>query len=263
MSAALPAATYRGVFDYEAQPKEWLERCGLCERPLNTITRNEMDRYGFVVGVERCDCGLVFLNPRMTDAAYMDFYRSGAYRRLVSAFHGRNINAKTIQPEQRKYGFRLAWMLEPWKPKDATTLLDVGGSTGVVAGVVGLALSLKATVLDPSPAELAEAHASERIRGLIETADLGFRTWDVVTLCQTVDHLLDPLAALRRIRAHLAPHGVLWIDAVDYERTGTLKVDHLYNFTARTFRALTERAGFRVVQYSRDGDHIGFLCKAA
>ena len=47
-------------------------------------------------------CGLVFLNPRMTAAAYGRFY-DGVYRPLVSAFHGRLIDARTIQDEQREY----------------------------------------------------------------------------------------------------------------------------------------------------------------
>lgn len=249
------------VFDYSAQPKEWVDACSLCERKLDSTTDHEQDRYGYRVGVERCDCGMVFLNPRMTKAAYSDFYASGAYRRLVSAYHGREINAHSIKPEQRAYGLRLAWLLENAIPENAKTVLDVGGSTGEVAKILKDTLNLSATILDPSPRELNEVREAETIRGLIEDVDLGERRWDVVTVCQTIDHLLDPLGALRKLHDHIMPGGVLWVDALDYGRTDTLKVDHPHNFTARTLTKLIAHAGFRTVTTSRHEDHIGVVCR--
>ena len=71
------------------------------------------------------------------------------------------------------------------------------------------------------------------------------------------------MAALRKIRAHLADGGLFWVDALDYDRTRTIKIDHPFNFTEDTLRKLVERAGFRILQTSRDGDHVGFVCKAA
>jgi predicted O-methyltransferase YrrM len=78
-------------------------------------------------------CGLVFLNPRMTAEAYGRFY-DGVYRPLVSAFHGRLIDARTIQDEQREYAAdRAAFALPYLGGRGLETMLDIGGSTGVVA----------------------------------------------------------------------------------------------------------------------------------
>ena len=87
------------------------------------------------------------------------------------------------------------------------TLLDIGGSTGVVADAFARRFDLRATVVDPAPLETAQAQALgiETIEGLVEDVDLGDRRFDVVVLCQTVDHLLDVSGTLRRVRELLAP----------------------------------------------------------
>ena len=69
----------------------------------------------------------------MTAQAYGRFY-DGVYRPLVSAFHGRLIDAHTIQAEQREYAVERAAFLRPFVAGAGLgTMLDIGGSTGVVA----------------------------------------------------------------------------------------------------------------------------------
>ena len=90
------------------------------------------------------------------------------------------------------------------------TLLDIGGSTGVVAHAFARRFDLRATVVDPAPLETAEAQALglETIEGLIERIDLGDRRFDVIMLCQTVDHLLDVTGTLSRVRELLTAAGI-------------------------------------------------------
>jgi 2-polyprenyl-3-methyl-5-hydroxy-6-metoxy-1,4-benzoquinol methylase len=257
------AVDYAAVWDYEAQPKEPAFVCNLCGPGIAEIEERP-DRYGNCVCVARCaQCGLFYLGERMTAEAYRRFYETGAYRRLVSAYHGREINAQTIRPEQREYGRKLAALLEPWIAEGAETLLDVGGATGVVAHELARRFDLGIGIVDPAKREVLYANSVATYACQIEDFDPGDRKWDVVTLCQTVDHLLDPMLALRKIRSLLAPGGVFWVDALDYDRTRTLKIDHPFNFTEKTLRAMVEKAGFRIVQTSRDGDHVGFVCKGA
>jgi hypothetical protein len=71
-------------------------------------------------------CGLVFLNPRLTAEAYGRFY-DGIYRPLVSAFHGRLIDARTIQAEQRDYARRAREFIRPFiAERTPGRLLDIG-----------------------------------------------------------------------------------------------------------------------------------------
>ena len=88
-------------YDYSAQPKQTLTSCNLCGATEFVILAHR-DRYGYPAQAHACrTCGLVFLNPRMTAEAYGRFY-NGVYRPLVSAFQGRQIDARTNQDEQRE-----------------------------------------------------------------------------------------------------------------------------------------------------------------
>ncbi len=100
-------------YDYAAQPSLAVERCNLCESTAFVVLTHS-DRYGYPAQAHACRaCGLVFLNPRMTADAYGRFY-DGVYRPLVSAFHGRLIDARTIQAEQHDYAVERAEFLRPF-----------------------------------------------------------------------------------------------------------------------------------------------------
>jgi hypothetical protein len=261
-------------YDYAAQPREALAACNLCGAS-RFVALTHRDRYGFVAEAHACErCGLVFLNPRLTADAYGRFY-DGVYRPLVSAFHGRLIDARTIQDEQREYAAARTELLRPFVPGGFTTLLDIGGSTGVVAAHLTRTFGLRGTLIDPSPIEVAEAErfGLETITGLVERHDFGTRRFDLVLICQTVDHLLDVAGTLRRVRELLTAGGRLFIDIVDFRAAylrgwsveDAVKIDHPYYLTDSTMRAYLQRAGLDVLRsdYAADHLHISYVCAPA
>ena len=260
-------------YDYAAQPRDLVMSCNLCGgNVLVTITHR--DRYGFPAQASACTrCGLVFLNPRMTAAAYGRFY-DGVYRPLVSAFHGRLIDARTIQAEQREYAADRAEFARPFIDRSGlTTMLDIGGSTGVVASYFAQTFGLAGTLIDPAPLEVQEARAFglETMTGLVEEYDFGDRRFDLVVICQTVDHLLDVAGTLRRVRDLLTPNGYLFIDIVDFRAAylrnwsveDATKIDHPYYLTQETITAYLRRAGFESMRhaYAADHLHVSYLCR--
>jgi SAM-dependent methyltransferase len=189
----------------------------------------------------------------------------------VSAYHGRLIDASTVQVEQRDYGDELAEFLRSRLVAAPSSLIDLGGSTGVVADRVRAVFpSVAATVLDPAPDELAVAAANgmATIAGFIEDYDPAGRTWDLVLLCQTIDHVLDATAVMRALREMLGPDGHAFVDVLDVSFMlrrrgaieGAVKVDHPYYFTRATALGLFSKVGLRVVdeRMSHDG-HWGFV----
>ena len=260
-------------YDYAGQPRELVMTCNLCGANV-LVTLTHRDRYGFPAQASACArCGLTFLNPRMTAAAYGRFY-DGVYRPLVSAFHGRLIDARTIQAEQREYAADRVEFVRPFiGGSGLTTMLDIGGSTGVVASHFAQAFGLTGTLIDPAPLEVQEARAFglETITGLVEEYDFGGRRFDVVLICQTVDHLLDVAGTLKRVRALLTPNGYLFIDIVDFRAAylrnwsveDATKIDHPYYLTQETMTAYLRRAGFENmrVAYAADHLHVSYLCR--
>jgi SAM-dependent methyltransferase len=211
----------------------------------------------------------------MTAEAYGRFY-ARTYRPLVSAYHGRLIDARTIQQEQREYAVERGDLLAPYlQGRRLRTMLDIGGSTGVVAHAFAERFGLRPTVVDPAPMETVEAQALglETVEGLIESVDLGERTFDVVVLCQTVDHLLDIAGTLRRVRDLMTAGGLLFVDIVDFRAAylrnwsieEAVKIDHPYYLTEPTMAAYLARAGFDVLRtdYAADHLHVSYVAHAS
>ncbi len=262
-------------FDLEAQPREAVEACNLCGHSSWCTVAWE-DRYGLPAPTQLCRrCGLMMLSPRMHESAYGDFYQRW-YRPLVSAWHGRLIDAATVQDDQRVYADQLMRFLAPrLAGQQVETLLDVGGSTGVVSEAAVKQLGTRATVLDPSDDELAEAKSKglDVLPGLIEHLDpAAHGQFDLVLLCQTIDHLLDVKGSLAKLRSMLKPEGRVYVDVVDVRmvvrRAGSLveafKTDHAYSLVRETCEAMLACAGLEIeaMMIMPDGVHVGYLCKA-
>lgn len=255
-------------YDPAPGPREDVLECNLCgSNRLVEVARR--DRYGYRSTLAVCvRCGLGFLSPRPTRDAYAAFYRD-VYRPLVSAYHGRRIDAETVQAEQRGYAAELAAFLERTLPRAPASVLDVGGSTGVVAAAF-VRDDLRPTVLDPAPDELAVAKAAgmETVEGFAEDFDPGERRWELVLLCRTIDHLLDVTATLKAIRGLLSDAGHAFVDVLDISwvlaRQGAVeaayKVDHPFYLTRATAQAYFAKVGLDVVgERMGDDGHWGFV----
>ncbi|MGN6800171.1 MAG: class I SAM-dependent methyltransferase [Gaiellaceae bacterium] len=263
-------------YDFDTAEKSRVSACNLCEGSVfTTITHS--DRYGFTAQTACCTtCGLAFLDPQLTADAYADFYR-GVYRPLVSAFHGRLIDARTVEHDQIGYADALVDLLAPYlRESRGRRLLDVGGSTGVVSKRLGDVLGLRSLVIDPATEEVERAR-SRGIEGVVGTMETyrhdGGDPFGVALICQTIDHLLDITASLAAVRRHVAEDGILFVDIVDfraaYLRAGSVeaatKIDHPYSLTESTAEAFLARAGFRVLRkdYAADHLHVGYVCATA
>ena len=260
-------------YDYLSREVEAVETCNLCGSADHVVVA-ERDRYGYPATLRMCTrCGLAFLSPRLTADEYGAFYEA-VYRPLVSAYHGRLIDADTVRVDQRSYAEELVGLLRDTLPRPPGSVLDIGGSTGIVAGALRNAFGAEATVLDPAPDELAMAAAvgMETIAGFAEDFDPGGRRWDVVLLCQTIDHLLDVSGTLASMRRMTADGGHAFVDVLDLmiaarkqgSVVGAAKIDHPYYLTRDTAHAFFVRAGFEPLAERLSGDgHWGFVLAAA
>jgi hypothetical protein len=134
---------------------------------------------------------------------------------------------------------------------------------------------LQATVIDPAPLEIEVARnlGLRTLTGFVEQCNPDEQQYDLITLCQTVDHLLDVSLSLQKIRALLSEGGLFFIDIVDfraaYRRNGSIeeatKIDHPYYLTEQTTLAYLRRFGFEVlaVDYAADHLHVGYVCAPA
>jgi hypothetical protein len=228
------------------------------------LSKGGQDRYGLHIMFGRCNiCDAGWLAYRPSPDWYANFYASGTYRKLVSAYHGRDVML-TIEQEQQDYALRLIRKLPTFS---GGRILDVGGSTGTVGRCVALAMNGIVDVLDPAP-ECNDNPMVNFIQGSLETWEASHK-YKLVLLCQTIDHLLEPRACLEKIRGLLASDGLFFVDILDTEQEvaekgwqQTLKIDHPFYFTDKSARLLLNATGFEIVDsWESARNHIGYLCK--
>ena len=224
--------------------------------------------------VVRCDeCGLAFTDPRPTPEAIGRFY--------PESYGGIDQDGALAWLEQlyRRYQQRevVTW-LAALRPQRGL-LLDAGcGAGDLLAALRSDGWDTLGIEPSPSTADLARRrHGLEVVTGRFEEADLPAGSYDVVTLTSVVEHLPDPLEALRRARGLLRPDGLVAVlfvprfDSSEAARFGHrwLALDlprHLTHFTDETFQALAAAAGLRVAHredFSRRhsaAQLVGSLC---
>jgi hypothetical protein len=250
---------------YAAAPKEIVSTCNLCGGN-RFVLLSLTDRYGLEAPSVQCEtCGLRFLSFRMTAAAYEEFYAGGHYRKLLGDFLGpERMTPQRLESDQTRYAGALVHWLSPHvKGIWGGTLLDLGGSTGIVAEHLSRAFNLDATVVEASIPEANRA----RDKGLavanvrLQDYDAGGNHYDLILLCRTVDHLLDIKGDLARIRGWLAPKGLFFVDFVPKTPP---KIDHPYILSTSTMRRYLEEAGFVVKGMgSMEVRHTNMLCETA
>jgi 2-polyprenyl-3-methyl-5-hydroxy-6-metoxy-1,4-benzoquinol methylase len=236
--------------------------CVLCDSPGPFAPVYERDRYRMV----RCACGLVFQDPqpgadRLRAAYYHD---SGFSEALLGELREVTLaNARDRLRRLRAAGTAAA----------GTRLLDVGASSGAWlevaadAGIDGVGVELGETT-----ARGARERGLDVRTGTLEDVmpTLGGRRFDLITFWDVLEHLEDPRRELALAAGLLEPGGMVAATFPNIDglyprltyrliarRTGVWEHPelpvHLYDFSARTSRALLERLGYSVAGVSTFG----------
>jgi len=146
-------------------------------------------------------------------------------------------------------------------------VLEVGCSTGYVSRALqARGCRVTGVELDPIAAAQAQRWCERVVVGDIETLDPGQlgSDYDVLLLADVLEHLSDPVAALRRVRPLLSPSGYAVISVPNvanwamrlglmagrwnYTDRGILDNTHLRFFTLRTIRSTLAEGGFKVLK---------------
>ena len=258
-------------YGYAARAKAPVPHCPVCGASNPSLPA--MARWSIQVGVSVCDCGLAYLNPCMTASEYAEFYAHW-YRPLVEAYLPPSARAIPRLVGVACYGDAIGRLIRP-SITPGGALLDVGGSTGAVATELGKVVQAETVmVIDPNPTELAEAAALGcRTRlGTCENQAPSAEQYHGILCARTIDHVRDPMTALRWMRSVLAPGGWLWIDMVDAARIRALwplsawRIDHPLYWSRKSLTRALDQTGWSVVDVWHATDvshHLGFLCKGA
>jgi len=257
-------------------PLETVSTCSLCDAKAGFVILAERDRFGFSLRNFFCStCGFVFISPRPTAAGYAEFYRS-YYRRLIDALYGTRFDMAAYAREQKRFAERLdRVVLGPLiQPGVHRSLLDIGGSTGIVGSHFAEKYGIQVTVIDPAPDELklaAEA-GHETFLGVLEDFPAD-RSFDILLLARTLNHLQDVNKALGKIRSLASPNSLIYVDIDNFlalchwrgqSIAAATQIDHCNSTSPQVAEALFSKYG--LVPCLRDYSqppYVGYVLKLA
>lgn len=206
-------------------------------------TTDEFSDYGRIV---RCRvCGFVYTSPRPEAGALVQGYRSGVDETYLAEGSSRSINAHLSLSAIKRFVPR-------------GRLLEVGCATGYFLNAA--AGDFEAEGLEPSLWACRIARERYRLEVHPETIEETGRfapgSFDVVAMIDVVEHLADPMSALRRCAELLKPGGILYLVTPDIGSFSAavmgrywwgLRPAHIHYFGRGTMRRALSAAGLEPV----------------
>lgn len=227
------------------------ETCAFCGgRAMETVLQAKVEsgRAARTFSLLRCpECGLVMTSPRLARSELEEYYRPDYWGR---------VNADDLDWVRRDQASRTAF-LERFR--QSGRILDVGCGLGLFL------LALDPKRWDRYGIEVMPAAYREAQRRLgadrIVTEDLSGTVlreaqFDVITFWDVLEHLPDPVDALKQSLRLLRPGGLLLVRAPNFSsylsrRFGADWYElslpyHLFHFTPDTLARIVEASGFKV-----------------
>jgi 2-polyprenyl-3-methyl-5-hydroxy-6-metoxy-1,4-benzoquinol methylase len=239
--------------------------CLIC-RPGKPETLNTTGQHGLPANVVLCQsCGLGYLSPRWTKEAYQEFYsreydkfyRTHLVGSAKSAVNGKGSAAKAVVPAFER--MKAAGIM----PSSVRKLLDIGsGSGGFILQARQVFPGASSFAIEPS-SNCIPILQHEGITHLSSDVDSDWQKqqgdFDFIYMRHVLEHFMDPLAVLKKVRESLSENGLVYI-AVPNSMKPSLplisfyfRVVHTYYFNRFSLAAMAARAGLEPVLVI-DGD---------
>lgn len=223
-------------------------RCYLCHGEKLTQVHGRC-RDSATTKVLRCgSCGLVFLD-NIGEVTEHFYETSGMYEFQA-------IDRMKLMREEKMDTERRATMLSPLVK--GKRVLDFGCGTGAVAAAMKEA-GADVCVVELNQAQREGISKDWGIKAVREVKDLD-GSFDLITLFHVLEHLPDPVATLKELKAKLSAGGKILVEVPHAEDALVALYDsapfkdftywslHLYLFNEATLKAVFTKAGFTGVE---------------
>lgn len=207
--------------------------------------------------VECTECGLVYLNPRL-ERLGDNFAMDEEYLRLWYLPHYQRLGLLTAAQhldQERNYQFHQSALLQMQDYRRTNRVLDVGCAIGLFLAAAQIG-GWQSYGVEPSP-HLGTYGRNNLglsiVEGELSQANFPPDYFDVVTLWDVTEHLLNPVATYQLVNRVLRPGGLLLLRmpnwySVARELLGPdwdmFVTDHFYYFTPVTLGQLLKQTGF-------------------
>ena len=221
---------------------------------VETELISELDRYRRPLRTVACiGCGVLRSDPLPSQRQLDQFYGEQHRKAYKGVFRPR---LKHVVRNGRLAAQRLREISARMELRGKALDVGCGGEWVYLAGLAGLETS--GVELDPRYAAFGrESYGVDIREGGVDRCAAGPESLDLVTMFHVLEHLRDPVAAMRRALGWLAPNGRLVVEVpnIAARRQHPAKrfhEAHLYNFTVDSLSAAGRRAGGRILDVRLD-----------
>ena len=249
---------------HTATPLNTVTACPSCGGRSAQIIANQDGKTGDTLITVSCNsCGLGFIDPLPTNQELAEWYAT-QYRQAYKS---------AVQPALRhvlRAGRNAQWRWQWLRQNSAgldlahTTVtprtLDIGSSSGEFVYLMHT-LGFQAKGIEPHAGYTTYARDMLGIDVNNVTLQDGLAaeaagSFDLISMFHVLEHLPEPISALRSVGEKLKPEGQLYIEVPNAVRLCSpnymfFKAHTLY-FTGNTLRNMLEIAGFKVVAHNPD-----------
>ncbi len=233
--------------------------CNICESN-DSYFISDKGQFGLPLHVVICkSCGLSYLNPRWKKEKYMDFYKNDYDKYYRPSILGQDsIDNKNKNPIVQRININKVIESEPMQ------ILDIGSGEGEnITAFKGLYKNAAYNAIEPSSRsrELLSNLGVNIIHEDVESDwHLNYQgKFDLVILRHVLEHLMDPVGTLKKIRETLSDRGILYI-AVPNNLSPTsnleshwFRVVHTYYFNVYSLDNICKKADLKIL-HMQQGD---------
>ncbi len=214
--------------------------------------------------VVQCNgCGLVYVNPRMNELKLAELYNVSK----TSISEWATVNQRDVEHDKHKIKkFKIAIRLLKKHKKDIKNIFDLGCSTGIFLGLtanegwVPFGSDVNHKLVSVNKSKFND-NIKLQIGNRIDFPDKYF---DVVTLFDSIEHTLNPIAILKEVKRALQDKGLVVISTpninglfpkLTYLLLGRTigawehptPPGHVFQFSPKTLKKILEKAGLEIV----------------
>ena len=229
--------------------------CIICGADETDLIYKGKGENGFKVNECICkQCGFVYLNPRWSEDTYFKFYQTiydKYWRKYLANVPPERDGASYYLPYQR-----LIKYFPDFKP---TYVLDIGSGNGKkLSYIIERFPEAQYFAIEPSIVYKTEIE-NRGIRFISNDVNSDWdknveNKFDLIIMRHTLEHFLDPIRVLAKVKNSISDNGLLYIGVPDAQCEKNRLIDHNftivhpYIFSENSISNLLQKCGFEVVE---------------
>ena len=216
------------------------------------------DRFGLNQKTVLCKkCGLMFLNPRMTQNSADFFYKSDLYRNMYNNDDLGKINSEAWEGFEKNPKILLAGGLAYFDIINSLNLkynsvCDIGAGHGFGLKLFQLAGK---DVLGYEPSEylcnFIKKKGMNVINGFIDNVK---GEYDLVLMIHVLEHLVNPIDVLKKLRKHIKKYLFIEVPG-SINKLQSMHPAHMFHFSLNTLSHIVTKCGFKRIYIDYKWSH--------